>query len=150
MNIFTDILFLFVYILAMLYLEMPNINNTDYPIHKLYLFISIFSYYFIIQLIKKIKNKCTIDALSIMQDSLIISLFCVLGYSIYVDLKYWEYTKDYIVPIDPENFTSTLKGYLIVSSIIAIFVMVVQFVKILFGNNINECNANSYAVTTII
>lgn len=139
MNIFTDILFLFVYIIAMFYLQLPNITNNDYPIHKLYLFISIFSYYFVIQIIKKIKNKCSINIFTILEDCLIITLFCVLGYSIYVDFKYWDYTKDTITQIDETDISSTLKGYSIVSLIIVSFMATIQIVKLLFQGSINDC-----------
>lgn len=142
MNIFTDILFLFVYILAMLYLELPDIKNNDYPLHKLYLFISIFAYYFIVQIIKKIKNKCVIDPFIILQDCLMIALFCVLGYSIYVDFKYWNYTKEFMTTIDVNDFTSTLKGYSTAGIIIVSFVTVVQLVKILFKGSIKECDGH--------
>lgn len=147
MNIFTDILFLFVYIFAMLYLEMPNINGTDYPIHKLYMFISIFSYYFIVQIIKKIKNKCPIDALAIIQDCLIVSLFCVLGYSIYVDLKYWNYTKDIMTTFNGDDFTTIIKKYVMVAIIIVSFVTMVQFIKILFTGSLNECDQNVITIS---
>ncbi len=151
MNIFTDILFLFVYILTMLYLELPDIKNNDYPIHKLYLFISIFAYYFVVQIIKKIKNKCTIDPFLILQDCLIISLFCVLGYSIYVDLKYWDYTKETITAIDSTDFNSILKGYSSVALIIVSFVTVVQLVKILFKGSVNECDGHEpHNIKTIL
>ena len=142
MNIFTDILFLFVYILTMLYLELPDIKNNDYPIHKFYLFINIFVYYFVIQIIKKIKNKCTIDIMLILQDCLIISLFCVLGYSIYVDFKYWNYTKDYVTDIDSSSLTSTVKSYSLVALIIVSFVTIVQLVKLLFTGNVSECDGH--------
>lgn len=142
MNVFTDILFLFVYIITMLYLEMPDIKNTNYPIHKLYLFVGIFVYYFVVQIIKKIKNKCSIDPFVLLQDSLIISLFCVLGYSLFVDFKYWDHTKEYMTEIDIESSTSMLKGYSTVALIIVSFVTVVQFVKILFKGKVSECDGH--------
>lgn len=151
MNIFTDILFLFVYILTLLYMDLPDIKNNDYPIHKLYLFIGIFAYYFIVQIIKKIKNKCSIDPFILLQDSLMISLICVLGYSLYVDFKYWDYTKDTIMAIDSTDFNSTLKGYSTVALIIVSFVSVVQLIKILFNGSIKECDGhNSYDFKNIM
>ncbi len=151
MNIFTDILFLFVYIITMLYLEIPDIKNNNYPIHKLYLFIGIFVYYFVVQVIKKIKNKCQIHPFVLLQDSLIISLFCVLGYSLYVDFKYWDYTKEYITAIDSTDTESTIKGYSLVALIIVCFVTIIQLVKILFKGSINECDGHeSYNMKNII
>lgn len=142
MNVFTDILFLFVYLITMLYLEYPDIKNNNYPIHKLYLFIGIFGYYFIVQVIKKIKNKCSIDPYVLLQDSLMISLFCVLGYSLYVDFKYWDYTKDFIPPIDLEDQISLLKGYSMASFIVVLFVTLIQLIKILFKGTVLECDGH--------
>lgn len=140
MNIFTDILFLFVYILTLLYLELPNVMTNNYPIHKLYLFIGVFVYYFVVQIIKKIKNKCNIDLYTLLEDALMISLFCVVGYSLYVDFKYWDYTKDFIAIPNQESFEETFKGYSVVTLVIVGFVTLIQLSKVLFKGTITECD----------
>lgn len=139
MNIFSDILFLFVYIVTLMYFEMPNVNNNDYPIHKLYLFISIFGYYFVTQLIKKIKNDCHVDPYAITQDSLMMGLLCVLGYSIYVDLIYWDYTRQSLAFVKKD--TGIIK-FAVIALVIITFVTSIQLSKILFNGMDDECGAD--------
>ena len=131
MNIFTDILFLFVYIMSLLYFRIPNVTNNNYLYHKFYLFISIFGFYYVIQLIKKIKNNCKVDSNILLQQSLNMALYCVIGYSIYVDLIYMDSTKQYfgdISIVDPN------KRFLVISLIIVTFVTLIQLVGMLFKN----------------
>lgn len=140
MNIFTDVLFLFVYIVTMLYFELPNVKNKDYPIHKLYIFISIFGYYYVIQLIKKIKNKCKVDPYTILQDALMMGLYCVLGYSMYVDFLYWDQTKSMFGNIKEVSIT---KRYAIIGMIIVAFVTMIQLSKMLFKTLPDDCGGTS-------
>lgn len=86
MNIFTDTLFLFTFILAMLYFDLPNITDGNPILHKFYLFVSICGFFFLMQLIKKIKNKCEIEPYEIFQQSFATGITCILGYSFYNDL----------------------------------------------------------------
>lgn len=129
MNLFTDILFLTVYLLTMFFFELPNIKNKNYIIHKLFIFISIFVYYSIVQLIKNIKNKNDINLYSMLNDSFTMGLYCVLGYSLYIDLIYWDCTKSMFGDIKEINIT---KRYTVVSLIIVFFVTVIQLTKLLF------------------
>lgn len=129
MSIFTDLLFLFVYIFTLLYFQMPNVANNNYLIHKFYLFIAIFGFYYIIQLIKKIKNGCSVDPYIILQQSLNMALFCVLGYSLYVDLLYMDWSQGYFGDIEIVNHT---KRFVTISFIIIVFVGVIQLFGLMF------------------
>lgn len=138
MNIFTDILFLLAYLLAMFFFELPDVKNKNYPVHKLLIFISTFVYYYVVQLIKKIKNKCTVDPMIILNDAFMMGLYCVLGYSLYVDFMYWDYTKSMFGDIKDVNI---IKRYVIISVIIVSFVTIVQASKLLFkSGNSDECD----------
>lgn len=129
MNIFTDVLFLFVYIATLLYLEIPDIKNKDYPIHKLYLFIGVFAYFYIIELVKNVKNNKKIDPYEIMLDSLWNGLICVLGYSMYVDFLYWDQTKGWFGDI---KTVAPFKRYAVVSLIIVLTITTLKLGKMLF------------------
>ena len=137
MNIFTDVLFLFVYIFALLYFRIPNVINNNYLCHKLFLFIAIFGYYYVINIIKKIKYKCKIEPYEILTQSLNMSLFCILGYSLYIDMLYMDSTKRYfgdITIIDPN------KRFIVISLIITSFVMLIYLVKMLFRTESDYCH----------
>jgi hypothetical protein len=134
MNIFTDVLFLFVYIATLLYLEIPDIKNKNYPIHKLYLFIGVFVYFYVIELVKNIKNNKKIDPYEIMLDSLWNGLICVLGYSMYVDFLYWDQTKGWF-NFSINTYTPQYKiyvTYVIVSLIIVLVITTLKLGKMLF------------------
>jgi len=129
MNIFTDLLFLFVYIFTLLYFQMPNVANNNYLTHKFYLFISIFGFYYIIQLIKRIRNGCSVDPYIILQQSLNMALFCVLGYSLYVDLLYMDWSQGYFGDIEVVNHT---KRFVAIAFIIIVFVGIIQLFGLMF------------------
>lgn len=137
MNIFTDVLFLFVYIMTLLYFRIPDIANNNYLTHKFYLFISIFGYYYVIQMIKKVKNKCPIEPYDLLKESINMSLFCLLGYSIYVDMMYMDQTKGYFGDITTVDIN---KRFVVVSLIMVLFVTVVQLIKMMFKNSPDECD----------
>lgn len=136
MNIFTDILFLFVYLFALLYFKIPDVANNNYLIHKFFLFIAIFGYYYVIHIIKKIKYGCKIDPYQILTESLNMSLFCILGYSIYVDMMYMDSTKSYFGDITQVNLN---KRFLAISIIMTGFVTLVHLVKTLFKSDGKYC-----------
>ena len=129
MNIFTDALYLFAYLVTLLYFRLPNVINHDYLIHKFYLFIGIFAFYYVIQLIKKIKNNCTVDANIILQHSLTMSLYCILGYALYVDLMFMDWSSNYFGEIDKVDPT---KRIVVIALIIVIFVTLIQLMGMLF------------------
>lgn len=129
MNIFTDVLFLLVYLLVMFFFEIPDIKNKNYPVHKLIIFTSIFIYYSIVTLIKTIKNKKNVDPYVILNDAVMMGLYCVLGYSLYVDFIYWDYTKHLFADIKEANI---IKRYTVVSIIIVLLVTTIQLSKMLF------------------
>lgn len=138
MNIFTDALYLFAYLVALLYMQFPDVINTNYLVHKFYLFIEIFIFYYVIQMIKKIKNNCKIDANVLLYQSLNVSILCVLGYSIYVDCLYMDWTKDYFNDIDHVDST---KRIFVISFIIVSFFILIQLSATLFSYQVSaDCS----------
>ena len=136
MNIFTDALFLFVYILTLLYFKIPNISDNNFLVHKFYIFVGVFGFYYVIQMIKKIKNNCKIDPYLILQQSLNMSLYCVIGYSIYTDLIHMEWSKDYLEKTYLDDLN---KRYLIIAITIIIFITLIQLVGMLFKVDRDDC-----------
>lgn len=137
MNIFTDVLFLFVYIMALLYFRIPDVTNNNYLSHKFYLFIGIFGFYYVVQLIKKIKNGCKINPYEILQQSLSMSLYVVIGYSIYVDLLYMDWSKGKFCDI---NTVNPNRRFLTISLIIVVFVTLIQLTRMLFQTQLDDCS----------
>ncbi len=136
MNIFTDVLFLFVYIMTLLYFKLPDVSDNNYLMHKFYIFVGVFGFYYVIQMIKKIKNNCRVDPYVILQQSLNMALYCVIGYSVYVDLMYMDWSQSYIQSIDVSNSN---KKYLMISITVIIFVTLIQLMGMLFKVEKDDC-----------
>jgi hypothetical protein len=134
MNIFTDTLFLFTFIFAMLYFDVPNINDDHKILHKFYLFVSITVFYFLIQLIKKIKNKCKIEPSVIFQQSIMTGLICILGYSLYIDFTLMERYKEFFEVQDDKT-----KKICIVSMTIVGFYLLIELSLTMFTIDKNIC-----------
>lgn len=130
MNIFTDIIFLFVYLIVLFYFRFPDITNNKYIFHKVIIFVSVFVFRFVVELIKKIKNKCKIEPLDILKESLLYALLNVVGYSIYVDLMYMNVCSDYNININSDN-----QRFLIASFIMSIFTLFISTGKMIFSNS---------------
>lgn len=130
MNIFTDVLFLFVFIVALLYFRLPNVINHNYILHEIYLFIAVCAYYYVITLIKKIKNKCRVNPYDLVLDSLSMGLYCVLGYALYVQMMYMDWSKDYFADIT--IVTNINKRFASIALIIVAFITVIKLISMLF------------------
>lgn len=125
MYIIANIFFLFLFILIIFFLKFPNINNNQYILHKIILFISIFSFQFMIQIISKIRYKCKIYINDIATDSLLVATAAIIGYSIYNDLVYTNVI----------NYDYNYKQkYLIVSLFIIAFIIFVKIFKLILNS----------------
>lgn len=135
MNIFTNLLFIFIFVYIALYCQFPNINNDSYIFHKFIIFILLFCFQFIVQLLIKVKNKCKININRIISKSMIIALLAVVGYSVYIDLNYMDYTKNYF-----ESFAYDPKLiYLMATIMIILFISLYKIIETLFNVNQNKC-----------
>ena len=135
MNIITNALYLFIFIITLLYFKLPDVFNNNFLIHKFYLFWAVFAFYYIIKLIIQIKNGCKLNALSISKYSFTMALYSILGYSIYVDLLYMNSTCNYfsdITTVDP------IKRIAIISLIIVTFIVIMELFGILFSSSSSD------------
>jgi len=137
MNIFTDSLFLFVYIFVLLFFGIPDMHNNNYVKHKIILYVNILWFYYIIQLIKKIKNKCPIVPIDIFKDCLKFATYAVFGYAIYVDLLYMDWSKDYFAHISDNDM---VKKCSIISLIIVSFTTCSRLIELMFTLPQSGCN----------
>jgi len=133
MNIFTDALFLLIYIFTLFCFKLINIQTDNYLKHKFYLFITVLGFTYVIQLIKKIKNGCKITSQVLLQESLKLSVTAVVGYSVFVDLSHMSWSQNYF-----SNIENHYRKYLVVALIIVSFVTLIQLVGLMFQSP-NEC-----------
>ena len=88
MSVIIETLFLFIYLTILFYFKFPDITNNNYLFHKMIIMIMTFVFKFVIELYKKIKNEEKVDPIVILNESVNYSLYCIIGYSVYIDLMY--------------------------------------------------------------
>ena len=135
MNIVTYIIFLFIFINILFFFSLPDINNDNYIFHKLLIFIGVFVFQFLIQVISNTYKGCfeAIDA--VISTCLKVSIFAVFGYSLFVDAKYMDYSKEFI-----ENITEDQQmKILVISSSIVLFILLMKILEMIFSKTTNSC-----------
>lgn len=141
MNLFANIFFVFIYLLVMLYFRIPDISENNWIWHKVIIFLALFCYQFLLELINKIKNKCKIEMVDIVSSSLQTSVAGVIGYSIYTDLRIMCSQDDSLmnamtninslVMIEP----GTNKEYLLSAGVITLVITFIRLIGLMFGSN---------------
>lgn len=134
MNIFTDLLFLFLFLYSVLFFKIPDIENDNYINHKFILFIAIFVFAFTTQIIAKLRNNCKIDHIDTTSKSFQIAIASIIGYSLYIDLNVMEWSKDYLSSV----INSKYSLYLVVSIIMIMFIATIKIIQLLFINETNN------------
>lgn len=133
---FIDLLFILVFIFSMFCLQVPNVKGDNYILNKLIIFVFLFCFYFVLQIIKKIKNNCKINLDDTTKNSLIVALSGSLGYSLFTDLTIQKYSKDYMGTIT-EGSKYIL--YLVITIGIIMFIAIIKIIEFLIISNKEEC-----------
>jgi RsiW-degrading membrane proteinase PrsW (M82 family) len=139
MNLFTDALFMFIYLFALFYFGIPNIKNDNYLMHKVAIFIAIFAFNYVIQLIKKIRNRCQLDPINILVNSLFVGLIATIGYSIYVDLIHMSWSKDFILNTFSNLKYDDTKRYSALSLLIVLSILIIKLTGMIFNTSLEKC-----------
>lgn len=137
MNIFTNLLFSFIFLSIITYFKLPDVNEETYIQNKIILFLAMFFFSFSITIISKIKNGCKILVKDIVNDSVSKALHCTLGYSIYVDLMNMKNTKEFILNNINVEMIPTFACITIV-----LFLVVVKTLEIMFNDSIDASCTN--------
>lgn len=126
MNILINLSLLFGYIFGMLYFKLPDVMNNNYLFQKFCLFIGIFGFYYIGHSVQYFVDKSIKSHYDLLQKTLNMSLFCVLGYSIYVDMLHMDKTQGFFGDIAT---VTPIKRYLGITFIIVAFVALIEIIK---------------------
>ena len=141
MNIIVHLIILFIFVFALLMLNIPHLESNQYIKQKLYIFFGIFLFDLLISIFVTIYRKCIVDIGKVVRNSLLTALIGTIAYSIYNDLT-WSNSK--FIP-DPNNKVAT---NLTITIIITGFIAVSYFFEIIFGSTIpkmNDCLNNIYS-----
>lgn len=134
MNIFTDALFLYIFLFVVLYYKVINVESDNYIKHKLLLFFTVTGFAYLIQLIKKIKSRCIVSPKALAFESIKMGTLAILGYSIYTDFVHMQWSSDYMASFDDIN-----KRYLAIAFIMIAFIVIFQLAEMMFYVPTDEC-----------
>lgn len=140
MYILAHLIIIFIFVFTLLMINIPHIERNNYIMMKLYLFVGIFIFEFIIGIITTLIRRCIIDISKITRSSLQTALVAVVAYSIYNDLE-WS-ANPFIASLN-----TPVKQNLAISVIIIAFVTIGYFIEMIFTSNvpgINDCLNNIY------
>lgn len=115
-------IFLFIFLYALLFFGVPDITDTNYPFHKLVLFLLLFGYTYITTIIDVIRERKTIDQIMPLDRALKVGLIGVIGYSLFVD---W-------INMDDLMFDSRYSLYLMATSVMVGSITVMKIAYLLF------------------
>lgn len=135
MYLFIHIIILFIYVFALLMINIPQIANDDYIKMKLYIFVGIFIFEFIVTIIILLLKHCIINLGKVVRNSLQSALIAVVAYSIYNDLL-WSNSPLVI------NLNNEKKQKLAITVIITAFIALGYFLEIALTNHVptlNDC-----------
>lgn len=137
MVIFTELLLLFFFIYVMLFLKIPNVENDNYIFQELIIFMIIFLFTYVSQIIIMLKYNCRMSHQEIFNKSLQVATAGLIGYVLYIDLTIMDATKECMVTYSPY-----IKYLMITICIIAV-IAAVRIIYLLFNNDSIACNKNT-------
>lgn len=117
MIILIQIIILFVFVFTLLMINIPKISDHSYIKAKVYIFLGVFIFTFLIKILSAIHRKCLIDIGKVAKDSLLIALLAALALSIYNDFS-WSSNK-FIIGLQTklqQNMAKTLLIMLFIAS----------------------------------
>lgn len=127
MNIFTNLVFTFIFLNLITFFKFPDVTSRSFIKNKSIIFIAMFFFQMALDLIAKMKNKCKINMKIIVEKSLMISLYSILGYSCYTDLIHMERTQYFF---QQHQNVQTIA----VCIIIIIFLAAIRALEVIFTN----------------
>lgn len=135
MNPFINLLILFIFVGILFALNIVNINSDNYLFTKFALFILLFCFQFVLELLTKMSNNCKIYTKTLLGASVHIALLGVLGYSVCIDLKHMNLTKNIV-----HNITMNKKMAILCTTIIIIAVIAIaKSIELLFNFDNDKC-----------
>ena len=140
MNIILNCLLIFIFIFVSIIIGIPGIESGNIIKNKIYLFGGLTLFQLILKSTYKIRNKChNMDLKNIVNDSLIIGIYGIIGYSIFIDLLNMESTRDTVLPY----LKNANSHAFLIASIISIFILACVILSYVVTNKNEQCN-NDY------
>ena len=136
MNIFTDLIFIYVYIATLIFLGFINFDTDNYLLQKLYLFVAVVIFTSLMETLKTFKTNCKKTGKNIFNESLKIGTVSVMGLMIYTDLLHMDWSQETFENINSSNFNRSL----IIPLITVLAIMIVKLTAVMFNYDEDECD----------
>jgi len=139
MNEITDIVFIVVFVYVITYFSLINLKGQNIIIQKIYLFIAIFIFSSILEILKFVKKKSTSETLNIFGNALVVAMLSFIGLTVMYDMKYDTNMRPYF-----DTIHSSVREDLIPCIFIAITLALGKSIKYLFTSNCCENTNNQF------
>lgn len=96
MNLFTDIVFIFVFVFSLLYFGLIDITSTNIVSQKIFIFIAVMIFSTLMDIMKSIRCKTPIDMWSSITTGLGTGILSFVGHTILFDLWYMPETNGFL------------------------------------------------------
>lgn len=134
MNEITDIVFIFVFIYVITYFGIINLRGHQHIIiQKVYLFIAVFIFSSVLELLKFVRKKTPVKTWSIFGNALFIAMLSFIGLTIMYDMNYDENTRPAF-----DTVRSSMRPEFVPCVFIAITIALGKSIKYLFANDCCE------------
>lgn len=139
MNVITNTLLIFIFIFVSLIIGVPGIDSDNIIKNKVYLFGGILIFQLLLTSIYKLRYKCkNIDIKKITNESIMVGILSIIGYSIYIDLLNMSSTRYLIMPY----LSSKNSHAFMISTIISIFILCSLIIDLVITGRKDECINN--------
>ena len=136
MSIFTDLIFIYVYIATLIFLGFINFDTDNYLSQKLYLFIAVLIFTSLMETLKTFKTNCKKTGKNIFNASLKTGILAVMGLMIYTDLLHMNWSQEIFENINSSTFNRSL----IIPLITVSTIMIVKLIYVMFDSDEDKCD----------
>lgn len=96
MNIFTDIVFIFVFVFVILHYGIVDVRKTNVVWQKLYMFVAVTLFASLLYAMKSIRRQQTIRPWDIINDGVFVGLLAFIGHTLLFDMLYTPDTQQWV------------------------------------------------------
>lgn len=142
MNVITNSVFIFIFIFVSLVIGIPGAEDNNIIKNKIFLFGGLFIFQMMLKFVYKIRYHCTDTNLkSIVNDSLLVGTYGIIGYSLFIDMLNMKNTRDMILP-----YTKNMNSHaLLISAIISLFIMICIITSYVITGKSDTCENKNNA-----
>jgi energy-coupling factor transporter transmembrane protein EcfT len=140
MNIIVNCLLIFIFVFVSIVIGIPGIEVGNIFKNKLFLFGGLVLFQLILKSTYKIRNKCNgVDLKSIVNNSLMVGVYGVIGYSLFIDTLNMEKTRSIILPYlkNPNSHA------FVISFIISTFILCCIILSYIVTGKKDDCDGNN-------